>query len=372
MIVDSAKSVAPTCTEEGKDVYVCKTHADCGYTYEVKVSALGHSFDGGVVTTAPTCEDDGEKTYTCGCGATKTEVVPKTGHTLSTVVTDAKCEEPGTVETTCSKCSYGFTSEISAKGHNVSVTTIPATCTSEGSVTEECTNCTAYKKVTAIDKLNHDFSGTETVVTPATCTEDGEKTIQCTACDATITAVIPHLGHTWGPWTETAYGEMTRTCSRGECTENVSIPTGGHVMDKGTVTKQPTCSETGTMLMVCTAHSSCGVSIEITLDKLQHTVSLQKKAATCDEGGYVKAYCSVCGAEFETVTTAIGAHDWDEGTPVAPTCSTSGYTLYVCKYNSDHTYKEYDETKPALGHTDKAPHAGKYASSDTKTGKTHC
>ena len=39
-----------------------------------------HTWDSGVVTTEPTATTDGVKTYTCTvCGATKTEVIPKTG-----------------------------------------------------------------------------------------------------------------------------------------------------------------------------------------------------------------------------------------------------------------------------------------------------
>lgn len=52
--------------------------ADATYT-RVKTGAV-HTWDAGVVTTEPTTESTGVKTYTCtydGCGATKTEVLPK-------------------------------------------------------------------------------------------------------------------------------------------------------------------------------------------------------------------------------------------------------------------------------------------------------
>lgn len=67
-----------TCTEDGYtgDIYC----TDCGQKIGdgSAVSAKGHSYDSGVVTTEPTTEAEGVKTYTCtACGETKTESIPK-------------------------------------------------------------------------------------------------------------------------------------------------------------------------------------------------------------------------------------------------------------------------------------------------------
>lgn len=72
------KTVAPSCTEAGYDLYTCR---DCGASEQRNVKpALGHKWDSGTVTTEPTEKDPGTMTYTCTvCGQTKTEVIPATG-----------------------------------------------------------------------------------------------------------------------------------------------------------------------------------------------------------------------------------------------------------------------------------------------------
>lgn len=53
-------------------------------TYTMVKTGAAHTWDAGVVTTEPTTESTGVKTYTCtldGCGATKTETLPKVEQT---------------------------------------------------------------------------------------------------------------------------------------------------------------------------------------------------------------------------------------------------------------------------------------------------
>lgn len=97
---------AATCTAQGYTTHKCSS---CGYSYNdtytaalghsyaaatctkpqtctrcstTTGSALGHSWNSGVVTTEPTYTADGVKTYTCtrtGCGTTKTEIIQRLG-----------------------------------------------------------------------------------------------------------------------------------------------------------------------------------------------------------------------------------------------------------------------------------------------------
>ena len=70
------KTVAPTCTEEGYDLYTCKY---CDETLKKNVkAALGHDWDEGKVTKKATTTSEGEISYTCKhCHETKIEKIPK-------------------------------------------------------------------------------------------------------------------------------------------------------------------------------------------------------------------------------------------------------------------------------------------------------
>ncbi len=65
---------AATCTADGSKTAVC---AKCGNSKTETLTATGHNWDKGTVTTAPvSCSDIGTKTYTCKvCSHTKTEKI---------------------------------------------------------------------------------------------------------------------------------------------------------------------------------------------------------------------------------------------------------------------------------------------------------
>ena len=117
------KTVAPSCTEAGYDLYTCR---DCGATEKRNSKpALGHKWDSGTVTTEPTETDPGTMAYTCTvCGQTKTEVIPATGpHTHvwgEGTVTVAPTETtPGVRTYTCTVCGQTRTEIIPATGSAV-------------------------------------------------------------------------------------------------------------------------------------------------------------------------------------------------------------------------------------------------------------
>ncbi len=117
------KTVAPSCTEAGYDLYTCR---DCGATEKRNPKpALGHKWDSGTVTAEPTETDPGTMTYTCTvCGQTKAEVIPATGpHTHvwdEGTVTVAPTETtPGVRTYTCTVCGQTRTEIIPATGSAV-------------------------------------------------------------------------------------------------------------------------------------------------------------------------------------------------------------------------------------------------------------
>ena len=75
---DWVQTVAPTCTEKGKEEQTCA----CGDKKERDVKALGHDWGEWTAKTAATCTTDGSEERTCkraGCGA-KEERVVKAAH----------------------------------------------------------------------------------------------------------------------------------------------------------------------------------------------------------------------------------------------------------------------------------------------------
>ena len=395
--------VAPTCTTKGYTEYVCQ-RADCGHSYRDNYTDVtAHNYGAWETVSEAHCEVAGVKKRVCvDCGFTELGSIDALEHNLNdwVVVVTETCTGKGYQIKTCSLCENVIEEKwIDALGHNyVEKTVVAPTCTSKGYTVEECNraDCGAQRVVDEKEALNHawtstthaadcthsayiehvcandpahnyieyvsgsaalmhDFTGTETEVTPATCTTDGEKTVKCSRCDATTTVIVPHLGHTWGKWTvtkeatNTIPGEMTRTCSNDTCSETVEIPAGGHEFDNGTVTKVATCVEAGTMLYKCTAHENCGITLEVTIPVTQHTVAQKVVEATCTVPGSVEAYCSACNKSFNIKPTPIKAHNPVKGETVAPTCTTSGYTVYACDCGT-FSYNEYDASKPATGH----------------------
>lgn len=160
VVTENAK--APTCTEDGfSDKTYCRK-CNTVLTDSEPVSALGHSWNEGKVTTAAACEDEGVKTYTCTrCSETYTEAIPALGHNeVMDAAIPATCTEPGyNTVSHCGRCGMEMqkTDEVAALGHSWN----------EGKVTKA-----------------------------AKCETDGVMTYTCTRCKETYTEDIPALGHT--------------------------------------------------------------------------------------------------------------------------------------------------------------------------------
>ena len=126
-----------------------------------------------------------------------------------------------------------------------------------------------------------------------------------------------------------------------------------HDWDEGVITLEPTCTESGFMILTC-KYDNSHTLLKI-LTPTGHVegepVIENAVAATCTaEGGYdVVIYCSVCGEEISRVRVTQDAlgHDYGEWAVTKPaTCTEAGIETRVCSRCGE----EETRTIPALGH----------------------
>ena len=197
---------APTCTEGGYTTYTC---SKCGDSYRGdETAALGHSTYRAVVTP-PTCTEPGFTTYTCTrCGDSFTgSETQALGHSYRTVATPATCTEPGFTTYTCTRCGDTYTgSETQALGHSYRTVTTPPTCTEPGFTTHTCTRCGDSYTDAETAALGHSFGQWRTI-REAACTAEGEQTRACVRCDEKETRYTDALGHDYQDGVCTRCGE---------------------------------------------------------------------------------------------------------------------------------------------------------------------
>ncbi len=151
------KTVKPTCTAKGYDLYKC-TRSGCGVTTKKNYkAATGHNYKYNKTVKA-TCTTNGYKLYKCtgsGCKSTKKVTIKATGHKYG----DWKC-----------------------------VSSNKDVCTRE---------CSACKNV---ETTSHTFNGSYTILTHATCKTTGERASKCTNCGGILNkTTIPKTGHKYKP-----------------------------------------------------------------------------------------------------------------------------------------------------------------------------
>ncbi len=329
----------PTCLEDGSKELVCSA---CGYSHEIKsISALGHAYDDGVVTTEATCETDGVKTFTCtreGCDDTYTEVIPALGHDYGdgVVTLEPTCEADGVKTFTCKNdCGTTYTEAIPAIGHDYDngVVTLAPTCEADGVKTFTCKNDCGTTYTEAIPAIGHDYDDGVVTLEP-TCDEDGVKTFTCkNGCGSTYTEAIPAITHN--------YIE--------------------------TVVREGTCITKGLVEYKC---ENCGDSYSVReYGEHQLYSSPVRVEPTCDKEGKEGNKCALCN-EFVGEVTVIPATSHTEGKWVVDkkaTCTSAGSKHKSCK--SCGTVLATEEL-PALGHSESDWITDKKATVDA-TGKKH-
>lgn len=148
----------------------------------------------------------------------------------------------------------------------------------------------------------------------------------------------PSHSHNWGAGTITKEptctesGKRTYTCSGCGQTRTESIPATGHSWDAGTVTKEPTETEEGIKTYTCI---KCAEKRTESIPKLDHVhvwnAGTVTKEPTCGTPGERTYTCTKCNeAKIETMP-ATNNHLWDSGKVIKePTETESGLVLYSC------------------------------------------
>ena len=361
----------------------------------------------GEVTTPATCYSEGVMSFTCTvCNqVARTEPVAKVPHTFGGWMTDkeATCTEAGTKHRECTTCTAESgdatrveNGTIDAFGHNYNMVIGTPTCAVNAVLTFTCLNDSNHVVVVTVEDydnntVNADVADKVTAEliesikakghvekTPATCTEQAV----CNTCGEKYGDPLGHLYHlTLAEPTCSKDGYITVVCDREGCTTTfasidpedsitdtklveavtallagydayntlLDLKTKGHSYGDWNVTKQPTCTESGSRERTCTVEG-CGYKETEVVSATGHTYIAthnEKPNGYCTEQGSITLTCA-CGDTY-TVTTNVEdknlkaedaawlvenqaktEHIALTTTRVAPTCTAAGYTETAC------------------------------------------
>ena len=330
--------------------YTCSECQD-SYTQFVWDGTVGHKY-AETSRTEPTCGVDGSIVYTCSvCNDSYTVTLPATGeHSYSGWSSDD--ENHWHQCTVCNK-------ELDKAAHswNDGVVTKEATCTEAGVMTYTCTVC-GKTKTEAIAEKGHSPEAIAAVA--PTCTKDGStEGSKCSVCGEILVApeTISATGHEWGAWTvttaptATASGELTKTCKNDPShTETATLPKLDETNYTYAVTKEATCTETGTATYTYEKDGQKIVAATVTLPALGHDWSAWAVTTkpTAEAEGALTRTCSVC-EETETVTLPVLSETAYRVETVEATCTTAGSKTYYYTHN-EVEYEVTTVTLSATGH----------------------
>lgn len=179
------------------------------------------------------------------------------------------------------------------------------TCTEEGEGKKVCSVCGYEKRGFVLPKKQHTFGEAE-IEEEATCVKKGKESKTCSVCGAKEERVIPQKSHELGEWE---------------------------------IKVEPTCTDNGERVKKC---KFCDYEEREKLGTISHDYKeTERKEATCEEPGYVKRVCSVCGKTQTEITERL-YHSFPEGTEIK----------YDYRDNSDENYCYYAYRECARCHKD--------------------
>ncbi len=308
----------PTCLAKGFTKHTCST---CGFVYQDSEtdelthvwSGYTHSEENGVHKHTRTCLLDCGTEETDTCDFTETVVEPT-------------CEDAGKILHLCKTCNHSYEEEgEEAKGHSYTVWKPNG----EGKHSSVCGNDPSHVK---IDDCEY-----EVETKPATCTEDGVITHSCDICHEVHTHKGGTAkGHVWGkPVFDGATQSHVSHCENG-CGQTQSTACDFHESER----KESTCSVPGWVRYTCDV---CEGTYEVKMDRKPHEMgdwlirnlggdlwhhyrkcnncsynegrtcvfSYLSQDVSCEEDGFEKMVCSICGNTVTISTTPATGHEYN-------------------------------------------------------------
>lgn len=372
-------ATAATCTAAGTGTY---TYGKDGQSFQftVTIPALGHDwgtpeYNGTVLSVSCERADCGSKvtanlTFSAGEGSGSVTKIAATFDGKDFLVTlpgrgmEAAAEGMLFVGWTYEENTYSLNEQVTLAGggnytftaryelHNHTYTPVEgsaATCTEAGIKAHYTCTCgrlftadgETYTEVMQEDLLIPATGHTEEKIpaVAATCTEAGSTAgVKCSVCGEILEkpVTIPATGHT-----EEEIPAVAATCTTAGSTAGVecsvcgeileepeTIAALGHSWDEGTVTTEPTCTETGIRTFTCAR--GCGETKTESVPAAGHSYGnwSVKTAPTAETAGVLVRVCEVCDGEETSDIPILNADDYTV-TTINATCAAEGSATYT-------------------------------------------
>ena len=308
------ETVAPTCREDGYDVYICLTcneNVHLNYVYKTK-----HSFVFSEKRPSEWSPCEFYDIYVCEhCGLEKQFDI-YAEHTYDEgTLSYPNCTHSEMVFTctTCGNTSYEYVEGL-AVGHNfVAVRTEPVSCDQYAYTVYECQNPRCGVTITKYDYSVEPYGHSVEIGAQieATCTDPAHIIYQCSNGSCA--------------WEKIVYDDEDFVYQ-------------DHVYGEPYYVEAAYCDEWSRWIYHC---ENCSYSYEDAdwenppTDHTRTEENCVYTPATCTEYGYWTYTCSVCHLEgiIETDNSVEPEHTFDEnvaGTVILPGQCTDGYTIHVC------------------------------------------